>query len=124
MKIFTERLNEMLDKRGMTQRELADKIGTTEVSVSRYINGERTPKGPVITKIAQVLNVSTDYLLGNEMRPDGPGCMWCKDIEDRHLRIEFYWIDDNGHVASFEEPHVIATGIANICPKCGRRLRT
>ena len=120
MNVFSERLKELLDKRGMSQRELADKIGTTEVSVSRYIKGERTPKGPVITKIAQVLNVSTDYLLRDDVDSDDTGCMWCKDIEDRHFRIEFWW----GHTASFERPHVIATGIANICPKCGRKLRT
>lgn len=124
MNVFSERLKELLDKRGLSQRELADKIGTTEVSVSRYVKGDRTPKGPIITKIAQVLNVSTDYLLRYDVDRDDAGCIWCKDIEDRHLRIEFWWIDDEGHTASFEEPHVIATGIANICPKCGRRLRT
>ena len=50
-------------------------------------------------------------------------CKWCKNIEDRHLRIEYYWIDDEGNTASFSQPHHIATGIANYCPNCGRKLK-
>lgn len=80
MSIFTERLNEMLDKRGMTQRELAEKIGKTEVSVSRYCSGQRVPKGPVIVKMAQALNVKTDYLLGHDAedsKSDLKPCPFC-----------------------------------------------
>lgn len=81
MNIFTERLNELLDKRGMTQRELAEKIGTTEVSVSRYCSGQRVPKGPAIVKMAQALNVKTDYLLGhddtNDSKSDLKPCPFC-----------------------------------------------
>ena len=50
-------------------------------------------------------------------------CKWCENIEDRHLRIEYYWIDDEGNTASFSQPHHIATGIANYCPNCGRKLK-
>lgn len=37
------RIKGLLKKRGLTQKELAEKVGVTEVSVSRYISGERTP---------------------------------------------------------------------------------
>ncbi len=33
-------------------------------SISRYINGERSPRIEIIAKIAEVFNVSIDYLLG------------------------------------------------------------
>jgi transcriptional regulator with XRE-family HTH domain len=68
MSVFTDRLTEMLERRGMTQRELADKIDKTEVSVSRYVSGQRVPKATVLLKIAQALNVQADYLLGNDSR--------------------------------------------------------
>ena len=48
------RISELLDKNGMTQRELADAVGVTEVSMSRYIKGDRVPKGPIIANIAQL----------------------------------------------------------------------
>ena len=34
-----------MGKRGLTQRELAEKTGTTTVSISRYITGNRCEKG-------------------------------------------------------------------------------
>ena len=42
-----ERIAGLLKQLGITQRELAERIGITEVSMSRYIRGDRTPKGPV-----------------------------------------------------------------------------
>lgn len=65
-----ERIAELLNKSGMTQRELADLIGVTEVSMSRYISNDRTPKGPVIANLATALHTTTDYLLGSEKNDD------------------------------------------------------
>lgn len=59
-----ERIAGLLKQLGITQRELADRIGITEVSMSRYIRGDRTPKGPVVANMATALNTTTDYLLG------------------------------------------------------------
>ncbi len=64
MDIFIKRLQELLDEKDMTQRELAERIGVTEVTISRYINGERKPRIDIIGKIAEVFGVSIDYLLG------------------------------------------------------------
>ena len=38
------RIAELLTQYNMSQRELADKAGITEVSMSRYIKGDRVPK--------------------------------------------------------------------------------
>lgn len=64
------RIAELLEKRGLTQRELADLVGVTEVSMSRYISNDRIPKGPVIANIATALHTTSDYLLGNEEQGD------------------------------------------------------
>lgn len=53
-------------KRGMTQRELAEKIGATEVSVSRWINGNRIPKANDALKIAKALGTSVYALFEEE----------------------------------------------------------
>lgn len=63
------RISELLNKSGMTQRELAEKIGVTGASVHRYINGDRNPKGSTIVKIADVLGTTSDYLLGLKPGP-------------------------------------------------------
>ena len=61
-----ERILELLKKYNMTQRQLADIVGTTEVSICRYVKGERIPRGPVIANIAKALHTTSDYLLGTE----------------------------------------------------------
>ena len=63
------RISELLNKSGMTQKELAEKIGVTEVSAHRYINGDRNPKGSTIVKIADALGTTSDYLLGLKPGP-------------------------------------------------------
>lgn len=49
-------------------------------------------------------------------------CMWCERLKERNLRIEYYWIDEEGCTASFSEPHIVATGIAKFCPNCGAKM--
>lgn len=58
------RIKPLLEKKGMTQRDLAHEIGCTETSISRYISGERMPKANIIVYMADALNTTTDYILG------------------------------------------------------------
>ena len=62
--IFGKRLFEIRESRGESQQELADSIGITRQSLSRYELGERTANIDLLKKIAEHYNVSTDYLLG------------------------------------------------------------
>jgi transcriptional regulator with XRE-family HTH domain len=64
MKKIGKRIQILLSLNEISQRELAKRINVTEVTISRYINGFREPKGEIILKMAQTLNTTTDYLLG------------------------------------------------------------
>lgn len=72
MNDFGEKVVMLLKKNNMTQRELANKIGIIEASMSRYIHGNRTPKGTVISNIANALHTTTNYLLGSEVKGNEP----------------------------------------------------
>ena len=61
-----EKIQELLDVRGMTRRELAEASGLTEAAISRYITGDRNPKSISLSAIAKALDVTSDELLGNE----------------------------------------------------------
>ena len=52
--------------RGMTQREAAELLGVTSSVYSRYETGNRIPPLDMFEKMADVLDVSCDYLLGRE----------------------------------------------------------
>lgn len=62
--IFSYRLTVLLDENNMTQTQLAKEIGTSNVTICRYLTHERVPRLDVVAKIASVFNVSLDYLLG------------------------------------------------------------
>lgn len=49
---------------GITQREMAEKIGTTAASLSAYENGTQNPSVSVIVAIADLFQVNTDWLCG------------------------------------------------------------
>lgn len=57
------RIFELIKANGIKQKELAEFIGLTEVTISRYIRGSRVPNGCNIVKIASALHTTTDYLL-------------------------------------------------------------
>lgn len=61
---FGERLKKAIADKNITQKEFATRLGTTEAAVSRYIKSNRTPRGVTLAKIANELDVTTDWLLG------------------------------------------------------------
>ena len=58
------RIKGMLEKRNMTQRDLANRINITEAQLSRYISGDREPKPATLANMATALQTTSDYLLG------------------------------------------------------------
>lgn len=62
-----KRVRELRMERGMSQQELGLAIGVTKVSICGYENGTRLPNLEKLIKLAEVLETSTDYLLGREV---------------------------------------------------------
>ncbi|MBE6047301.1 MAG: helix-turn-helix transcriptional regulator [Clostridium sp.] len=67
MKTIGEKILILREQLNMKQKELANLAGVTEATLSRYENNKREPRGEIVTRLAKVLNVSTDYLLDNEI---------------------------------------------------------
>lgn len=53
---------------GMTQKELADAIGVTDLTIGKYEKDPLIAKGKELTKMADLFGCSVDYLL--ERNPD------------------------------------------------------
>ena len=67
MKIFRERLLEQRKLYGYTQRDMAERLGISQPSYVRYENGTSEPTQENLVKIADIFEVSTDYLLGRNI---------------------------------------------------------
>lgn len=64
MEIFCERIRELMDRDGISQKELANLSGVSEASLSRYLSGSLEPRIDILRNIAKVFNVSISYLTG------------------------------------------------------------
>lgn len=58
-----DRVHELRKERGWSQAELASRIGADAGQISRYENGRITPSADAIVRLAEVFDVTTDYLL-------------------------------------------------------------
>ncbi|MBE6584668.1 MAG: helix-turn-helix transcriptional regulator [Ruminococcaceae bacterium] len=63
---FGAKLKKLRLEEGLTQQQLADRIGVTKSVVSYYELQERYPSPEVLTKLASIFHVTTDSLLGIE----------------------------------------------------------
>ena len=66
---FGERLRQVRQERHFTQKQFAEKIGSTERGIRRYEAGDIKPGLDVIISILDNIDVSADYLLGRSDNP-------------------------------------------------------
>ena len=67
--IFAERITTEMERQQLSIKQLADKIGMTTTTVSRYAKGERVPRASEIVRTADALGVTCDYLVGLSDNP-------------------------------------------------------
>ena len=84
--LIGNRIHKLLKENNISQRVLAKRIGSTEASVSRYINGTRTPDARTINKIAKALNVTMEFLLGQEENNTVDEIKIIKSLIERNAR--------------------------------------
>lgn len=96
---FSYRLTVLLDENNMSQTQLAEKVGTTNCNICRYINGERIPRIDVVSRIAAVFNVSLDYLLGISDNVDTENLTKNQDLDIALLMKNLYSLDNSTHLS-------------------------
>ena len=65
-RVIKQKISKEREKMGWTQAQLAEKTGITPAAICQIEKGDRIPTIPVLYKIAQVLQVSLDYLAGQK----------------------------------------------------------
>ena len=90
---FGIRLKGLMKRAGLNNKKLADNISAAPSTITPYVDVGRIPEAPILLKIAQLLNISMEFLLTGE----GP-----QSIEDServeetrasyHIRDEYVYI--------------------------------
>ena len=72
--MFQDNLKTLRKKKGMTQEELAARLNVVRQTISKWEKGLSVPDAELLTKLAEILEVSVSQLLGSpiedETQPD------------------------------------------------------
>ena len=63
---FAKNLKDLRESGKFSQRELAEKVGVTQVAISQYESGESVPRINIAMKLADVFGVTCEELCGKE----------------------------------------------------------
>ncbi len=70
--ILADKIIENRKKSGWSQEDLADRLGVSRQSVSKWEGAQAVPDMKKIVQMAEIFNVSTDYLLKDEIEEAEP----------------------------------------------------
>jgi transcriptional regulator with XRE-family HTH domain len=63
------RLSRLREKRGLDQAQLGEILNLSKSTISAYERDTRSPNPEIIVLLAEFFNVTTDYLLRGDIRP-------------------------------------------------------
>lgn len=99
MKDFGKRLENLREKNGFTKKEISFKLGFTANVYGSYERGDRRPSLETIIKLADLYDVSLDYLIrGKEYQSQNTSNIDTSKLE----RLIHYFIN-----AGFEYPYFL-----------------
>lgn len=84
-----ERIKQIRTEKGWKQADLAQRVGVSQKQVSSYETGNSTPPTDVLIRIAEVFEVSLDYLAF-----EAQGQSARINVKDRDLLRRFEVLDD------------------------------
>lgn len=68
--IFSKRLKELREEHRYSQYDIAEKLGVSQSYYAKFELNKGEPNLEIFLKIADLFNVSADYLLGRELNAD------------------------------------------------------
>ncbi|QVK17762.1 helix-turn-helix transcriptional regulator [Mycoplasmatota bacterium] len=66
--MLQQNLKKLRGTKGITQKQLAEFLNISSSTIAMYESGKRDPDTGTLKKLANFFDVSTDYLLGNDIK--------------------------------------------------------
>lgn len=100
MKILSERLKMARKNCNLTQQQVAKLIHLDRRSISAYERNEYSPPLEILIKLAELYNVTTDFLLGCELKNQHMLSIFNKLSSDGQMQLNSYinyliWLEKN-----------------------------
>jgi len=91
-KDFGKRIKLLRKEKKLTQKELANQIGSSHAQLNKYESGLNTPPLDRLLLLAEVLETSVDYLLAGHSNGDPP--IYSQRLVQRFQTIEEFDTDE------------------------------
>ena len=109
---FQERLKELRKKKSISQAKLAELIEVHFTQVSRYERGETKPGAKVMTKLAKVLDTTTDYLMNGTIDDIALDAGLDKEIISRFREVQEFGFEDKKTILSLLDAFIAKNKIS------------
>lgn len=83
-----KRLKLAMDNKNLTAKQLSDKSGVSEPSISQYIHGTFAPRNKTAAKLAKVLQVNPMWLMGFDVPMKDPSSDFLQKMKDGNIRMD------------------------------------
>lgn len=114
--IFADKLIALRRQSGWSQEELAQQLGVTRQSVSKWEGAQAVPELDKILQLSRLFGVSVDYLLKDELEQPGP-CAAAEEPSLRRVSME----EANAFLAAKEQtagPMALGIALCILSPVC------
>jgi len=90
---FSQIFKRLRLEKGLTQQELADKLGITKSAVSMYERGDRRPNFEIAEAITDFFHVDMNYLIGTTDKISKPSGDETDPATDKYLAVSLSEIE-------------------------------
>ena len=86
--ILADKIVDLRKKNGWSQEELAEQLGVSRQSVSKWEGAQSVPDMGRVVQMSELFGVSTDYLLKDSMEPSDATAVALPDTAERTVGME------------------------------------
>ncbi|MBF7083387.1 helix-turn-helix domain-containing protein [Desulfallas sp. Bu1-1] len=115
--IFPQRLTKLIKSKNVKVADMSDNLGISKKSIYNFMKGAIYPSAETLSKIADYLGVSIDYLVGRVNVPTDIILMEEKD----EIKKEIFFIREAYHKMDEAERRIIHNVIENIIKEKERK---
>lgn len=83
-----KRLKLAMDYKNLTAKQLSDKSGVSEPSISQYVHGTFAPRNKTAAKLAKILQVNPMWLMGFDVPMTDPASDFLRNIAEGNIKTE------------------------------------
>lgn len=82
------KIKELRDEKGWSQKRLAEELNIHPVNMTKLEHGKNMPSADTLIKLAEIFNVSIDYLLSDEVKNRESTTLKDKELLESFEKIE------------------------------------